>query len=167
MCGYSAPSAIGFEDGKPALSCRSWQRRSVDGELLVNKLRRFRKKSGAIVTAVQVDLDTDGFSYRKWGGIQFCKPGDWLIENQDDTYTVDRESFEATYTQVSPGVYRKLSPVWADVAEKPGAIKTEEGTTHFEVGDYLVFNDEGRRDGYAVSAERFEAMYEPDENSGE
>lgn len=124
-------------------------------------LKKYRMKGEAAVTAVQVDLDTGGFSYQKWGGTQSCKAGDWLVNNEGETYTVDRESFEATYSQVSPGVYTKTAPVWAEVAEEPGAIETKEGVTHYEAGDYLVFNGPDRQDGYAVRAKKFEAMYVP------
>ena len=51
----------------------------------MSPLRRYQKKSEAMVIAVQVDLDTDGFSYRKWGAIQLCKPGDWLVSNESLT----------------------------------------------------------------------------------
>lgn len=122
-------------------------------------MQKFQKRS--TIVAVQVDLETDGFSYRKWKATQHCKPGDWLVNNQGDTYTVDRETFESTYSQVSPGVYRKTAPVWAEVAREAGAIPTKEGITHYEAGDYLVFNDPERKDGYAVGAEKFEEMYEP------
>lgn len=127
------------------------------------ELRRFRKKAGAVVIAVQVDLDTGGFSYQKWGGAQFCKSGDWIVDNQGDVYTIDRETFEATYRSAGPGVYKKSAPVWAEAAKEAGAIETKEGATHYAAGDYLVFNDRDRKDGYAVSAEKFEEMYEPDE----
>ena len=124
-------------------------------------LKKYRKKNEAAVAAVQVDLDTDGFSYQKWGGTQSCKAGDWLVNNEGDAYTVDKETFEATYSQVSRGVYTKTAPVWAEVAAEPGAIETKEGVTHYEAGDYLVFNGPGRQDGYAVRANKFEAMYVP------
>jgi len=127
----------------------------------MSELRCYRKKKEASVAAVQVALDTDGFSYRKWGGTQFCKPGDWLVNNQGDTYTVDRETFESTYSEVSPGTYKKSAPVWAQKADEPGVVETKEGATHYIAGDYLVFNDADRKDGYAVSADKFEAMYAP------
>lgn len=133
----------------------------------MGELRRFRKKGGAVVTAVQVDLDTDGFSYRKWGGSQTCKPGDWIVDNQGDVYTIDRQTFEKTYRSTGPGVYAKTKAVWAEIAEADGVISTKEGVTHYQAGDYIVFNDKNRLDGYAVSAEKFEAMYEPDEDGGE
>jgi hypothetical protein len=129
----------------------------------VSALRKYQKKSNATVIAVKVDLDTDGFSYRKWGAVQLCKGGDWLVSNQGDTYTVDQETFEATYSQVSPGVYSKTAPVWAEVAEEPGAIETKEGVTHYEAGNYLVFNAPDRKDGYAVGAAKFNEMYKPNE----
>jgi len=111
--------------------------------------------------AVQLDLDTDGFTYQKWGGTQRCKRGDWVVLNRGDTYTVDEEVFARTYREVAPGQFVKTAKVWAERAERDGAIPTKEGVTHYVVGDFLVFNDEQGIDGYAVSAAKFEAMYEP------
>ncbi len=125
--------------------------------------RRYRKRETSFVTAVQLDLETEGFTYEKWGGTQTCKPGDWLVDNEGDVYTVDRETFEKTYRKGSPGVYVKTGEVWAEVADEAGVIETKEGSTRYEPGDYLVFNDEQGRDGYAVTAEKFESMYEPAE----
>jgi hypothetical protein len=98
--------------------------------------------------------------YRKWGGLQRCKRGDWLVNNQGDVYTVDGETFERTYRMVTPGVYEKDSPVWAEEAQKSGTIQTKEGSTAYTVGDYLVFNDPGGQDGYAMPAETFHSLYE-------
>ena len=30
--------------------------------------QQYRKKADSFVTAVQLNLETDGFSYQKWGG---------------------------------------------------------------------------------------------------
>ncbi len=127
------------------------------------KRRKYIKRAGTEVVAVQLDLDTDGFTYRKWGGEQTCKPGDWIVNNGGDYYTVDRETFARTYLLERPGLYRKVAPVWAELAESDGAIKTKEGVTSYKAGDYIVFNDETGKDGYAVSASSFETMYEPAE----
>lgn len=126
-------------------------------------LRRYKKKAGTPVAAVQVDLDVDSFTYRKWGGTQTCKRGDWLLCNDGDTYTVDREVFERTYRRVSLGVYEKITPVWAEIAEGDGKIETKEGATHYQAGAYLVYNDPDRKDGYAVNPEKFKNLYEPDD----
>jgi hypothetical protein len=123
--------------------------------------RKYVKRAHTLVVAVQLDLDTEGFTYRKWGGEQTCKPGDWVVNNAGDVYTVDRDTFARTYRDVSPGLYRKVAPVWAETADRDGAIKTKEGVTHYAAGAYLVFNDEKGQDGYAVAAASFEAMYEP------
>ena len=104
-------------------------------------------------------MDTEGFVYNKWGGKQVCKRGDWLVDNNGDKYTVSKESFARTYEIVSPGVYFKSAPVWAEVAEKGGRVKTKEGDTAHQAGDYLVFNNEEGTDAYAISAEKFESMY--------
>jgi hypothetical protein len=124
-------------------------------------LQQYRKKKQTSVTGVQLDLDTKGFEYQKWGSTQRCKRGDWLVNNQGDVYTVDRETFDRTYGQVSPGVYEKSAPVWAEKADKPGAIQTKEGSTAYEAGDYLVYNDPAGKDGYAVKSTTFQSLYEP------
>lgn len=111
--------------------------------------------------AVRLDLDTDGFTYQKWGGTQRCKRGDWLVSNRGDVYTIDAETFDRTYRQVSPGVYEKDAPVWAEQAAESGTIKTKEGSTAYKAGDYLVFNGPAGEDGYAMSRETFHSLYEP------
>lgn len=127
----------------------------------MNRRKRYRKKAGAAVSAVRLDLDTDGFTYRKWGGMQSCKPGDWLVDNGGDIYTVDVDTFANTYTEISPGRFVKTAEVWAEIAEQDGVIKTLEGETRYSAGDYVVYNDRQGMDGYAVDREAFESMYEP------
>jgi len=122
--------------------------------------RKYTQKPTSFVTAVQLDLDTEGFVYNKWGGRQACKRGDWLVDNNGDKYTVAQESFAKTYKFVSPGVYSKSSPVWAEVADKPGKVKTSEGETAYEAGDYLVANNQDGTDAYAISSEKFHELYD-------
>ncbi len=122
--------------------------------------KRYRKQATALVTAVKLDLDMDGFTYRKWGGDQTCKAGDWLLNNDGDTYSVAGDVFERTYEKVSDGVYKKVSTIWAEIADKNGKIKTKEGETHYSAGDYIVFNEGDEQDGYAIEASKFVAMYE-------
>jgi hypothetical protein len=123
---------------------------------------RYRRKPQHPVIAVQLRLDTDGFAYRKWGDLQRCKAGDWLVDNDGEVYTVDASSFAATYRQVGPGAYVKTTPVWAEEATADGSVDTKEGRTHYRRGDWLVSNDEDGRDTYAVPAEIFTTRYEPD-----
>ena len=123
------------------------------------ELTRYVKKKASRVIAVQLDLDTGGFTYRKWGGTQTCKAGDWVVNNDGDVYTVDRDTFARTYRAVSPGLYEKVAPVWAEIAEHPGQIITKEGVTHYNAGAYLVYNEADGKDGYAVEAGTFEKMY--------
>lgn len=111
--------------------------------------------------AVQLNLETRGFTYEKWGGTQVCKPGDWLVDNNGEIYTIDRQSFADTYESVGAGRYVKTATVWAETAQADGAVETKEGATSYRAGDYLVSNDEAGEDPYAVSREKFEAMYEP------
>lgn len=123
--------------------------------------RKYFKKATSTAVAVQLDLDTDGFTYEKWGGTQTCKPGDWLVNNNGDVYTIDRSEFARTYREVSPGVYQKTAPVWAEVADEDGHVRTLEGVTHFEAGSYIVYNEPDGEAVYAVTAESFEQMYKP------
>lgn len=125
------------------------------------ELRRYRRKENALVSAVRLDLDTEGFTYEKWGGIQRCKPGDWVVNNAGETYTIDADVFASTYSEVSPGLYRKHAQIWAERAEAAGVIPTLEGSTAYEAGDMLVYTDPSRSRGYAVAAGKFATLYEP------
>lgn len=121
--------------------------------------RQYRKRTP--VAAVQLNLETSGFSYEKWGSTQRCTAGDWLVSSGDDTYTVQRDSFASTYEQIDIGKYRKTTPIWAEVARESGQVRTKEGLTSYESGDYLVSNDAEGRDQYAIAKHRFNDMYEP------
>jgi hypothetical protein len=125
--------------------------------------QRYKKKAECFVIAVQLNLDTEGFTYHKWGSEQRCKPGDWLLDNEGEIYSVDSRVFTKTYRKVRPGVYVKTTPVWAEVATISGSVATKEGKSDFKEGDYLVYNNEDGSDAYCVSAAKFESMYELDE----
>jgi predicted acylesterase/phospholipase RssA len=131
-------------------------------------LKTYRRRDQTTVIAIPLNLEAKPeaevgsklFSYHKWDARQTCKRGDWLVHNGDDVYTVDRDTFARTYSEVAPGQYRKTAPVWAERAEKAGEIVTKEGSTRYKAGDYLVYNQADRKDGYAVSAKKFVELYE-------
>jgi hypothetical protein len=125
--------------------------------------RRYRKKADQFLVAVKLDLETSGFTYRKWGAEQTCKAGDWLLDNHGDVYTLDAGVFAKTYRSVGPGIYVKTTPIWAEKATQPGSVATKEGRSHYNAGDYLISNNEDGTDAYCISAAKFESMYEPDE----
>ena len=126
-----------------------------------NRAREYRKRDNRSVIAVQLDLQFEQFNYQKWGDTQRALPGDWLVCNQGDTYTVDAEVFAKTYTQVAPGQYKKTATVWAWQASEQGAVKTIEGSTAFSAGDYLIADAEGAEPDYAISNEKFLQLYQP------
>ena len=126
----------------------------------MQKRKLFRKRPKYHVTAVQLDLAFDGFSYQKWDGKQTCKPGDWLVNNNGDIYTIDKEYFRDYYQSISPGVFEKIGEIWAEVAIENGSIKTKEGLTAYNEGDYLVFDRQEGGEGYAIKKHIFERMYE-------
>ena len=120
---------------------------------------KYMRRPNQTVVAVQISLDTPGFRYRKWGAWQRCRRGDWLVDNDGDVYTVNRDSFARTYRRKALGRYLKITPVWAEAATKPGSVSTKEGVTHYGAGTYIVFNEKSGGDGYAVSAAKFHKMY--------
>ena len=122
---------------------------------------KYRKKADQFVVAVQLNLETEGFVYQKWGAEQQCKRGDWLLDNGGDVYSVDQDVFDRTYRKLKPGIYVKTTPIWAEVATEPGVVRTKEGESHYKAGDYLVSNNEDGTDAYCISAAKFESMYEP------
>ncbi len=124
--------------------------------------KRYRKRANKFVVAVQLQLNTSGFTYTKWGAEQKCKQGDWLVDNNGDIYTVDGDVFSRTYRRIDPGKYVKTASIWAEVAEEAGSVKTKEGESFYQKGDYLVSNNEDGTDGYCISSAKFESMYELD-----
>ena len=122
---------------------------------------KYVKRASESVIAVQLDLETDGFTYQKWGGAQRCKRGDWIVSNHGDTYTVDAATFARTYRPTGPGCYVKTTPVWAEAMAASGEVATKEGATRYNPGDYLVSNEPSGEDSYAVAKSDFERMYEP------
>ncbi len=125
--------------------------------------KRYRKRPDQFVTAVQLRLEIQTFTYLKWGGTQCCKQGDWLVDNGGDVYTVAGDVFAATYRQLSPGVYLKVTPIYAVKAAGAGQVETKEGVSAYRAGDYIVSNNADGSDAYCISAEKFDAMYELDE----
>ena len=122
---------------------------------------KYVKRPDQTVVAIQVPVESSGFTFEKWGATQRSKPGDWLVDNDGDLYTVDQSTFARTYQKVGDGKYIKTTPVWAEVASAPGQVTTQEGSTSYTAGDYLVFNQEDGGDPYAIEKAKFEAMYEP------
>jgi hypothetical protein len=125
--------------------------------------RRYLRRPDRPVVAVRLALDTDGLVYRKWGGEQRAKPGDWIVDNEGDMYSVDADVFSRTYKQTGTGTYVKTTPVWAEQAQRAGDVKTKEGVTHYEAGDYVVSNNLDGSDAYAIGAATFESLYAPDD----
>jgi hypothetical protein len=127
---------------------------------------RYRRKPDQAVTAICLKLEFNGLNYRKWSHDQQAKPGDWLVENAGDVYTVDADSFSRTYREVGPGRWVKSTPIWAEQAAQAGSVPTKEGQTAYQAGDWLVSNNEDGSDAYAIAAAKFEQLYEPADDGG-
>ena len=125
------------------------------------QMRLYKQKDSKIVTAVQLDLDTTGFSFEKWGHTQRCQPGDWIVNSDDDCYTIADSIFRETYKKVSPGRFLKHSHIYAIKVETSGQVSTHEGVTNYKAGDYLIENSADPKDTYAIDAKKFHQLYEP------
>ena len=139
-------------------------------------MRKYQKRTGQFVVAVQLNLDCainedipiwpyplTLLRYRKWGSNQEAKPGDWLVNNDGEAYTIDHDTFAKTYIPLSqdkPGCYAKVGFVWARRADRQGTVPTKEGVSAYEYGDYIVANNEDGSDSYCMGAEKFHGMYE-------
>ena len=123
------------------------------------KRRRYVRRPDRPVAAVRLALDTTGLVYRKWGGRQHAKKGDWLVDNDGDVYTVNARSFARTYRKTAVGAYVKKTPVWAARATTAGRVQTKEGLTRYRAGDYLVSNNRTGSDEYAIAAKKFKDLY--------
>jgi hypothetical protein len=125
--------------------------------------RKYVRNPDRPVAAVQLALETDGFVYRKWGGEQRAKRDDWLVNNDGDVYTVDADVFARTYRPVdrskNPCAYVKTTPIWAEQATEAGSVKTKEGATQYEAGDYIVSNQPDGSDNYAITSNKFHELY--------
>ena len=124
------------------------------------KPQRYIKKPDKPVHAIQIKLDTNGFTYKKWGDRQTCKSGDWLVNNGGDIYTIDQQVFSDTYRQIAPATFQKIAPVWARRADEDGSVKTKEGRSHYRAGDFIVANHEDGSDAWCMSVDKFQDMYE-------
>src|SRR5215468_5384553 len=111
--------------------------------------RRYVRRPDRPVAAVRLALETDGLVYRKWGGEQRAKAGDWIVDNDGEVYTVDADVFARTYRRTGVGTYAKTTPIWAERASHPGRVRTKEGETRYSAGDYIVSNDIDGSDAYA------------------
>ncbi|MCB1507042.1 MAG: hypothetical protein KDJ47_18915 [Hyphomicrobiaceae bacterium] len=87
--------------------------------------RRYRRKPDQAITAVQLDREFRSFSYRKWGHDQLAQPGDWLVDNAGDIYTVAADTFARTYREVAPCRWVKSVPVWAEQTAESGSVATK------------------------------------------
>jgi hypothetical protein len=122
--------------------------------------QQYLRRRNQFVVAVQLALETEGFSYRKWGSDQRCNAGDWLVNNDGDIYTVAEKEFARTYRELEPGHFWKATPIWAEKATASGSVQTLEGTTHYAAGDYVVADEKTGPATYAIGGKKFETMYE-------
>jgi hypothetical protein len=89
--------------------------------------QKYLQRGQTQVATILLKLETDGFTCRQWSGEQTCKPGDWIVDNAGTVYTLDCNSFARTDRADSPDLYRKVAPIWAELAYHDDAIKTKEG----------------------------------------
>jgi|GEM_PF-178278 len=145
----------------PRLEPAELEQAALERPQLAEPIQTYRKREGTEVFAIQLNLDLEAFTYRKWGGVQTCRSGDWIVDRNGSVHTVAADTFARTYEKVGPATYVKRGVVWAAPASSAGAIATKEGATHYNQGDFLVWNNKDLTDGYAITKELFASLYEP------
>jgi len=115
------------------------------------------------IVAVQLNLVLESFEFTKWGGKQTTKRDDWLVINDEDTYTVDNDYFRNFYKKIegSTGLYTQFEATkWAVKAEEADKVVTLEGTTAYKKGDYIVSERKEGGDYYAMDRTKFHKKYQ-------
>lgn len=121
--------------------------------------KRYRERADRFVTAIRMNLETDCFVRR--GSSLLLARGDWLVYDGNSTYMVDAELFAEKYRLIGyDGRYAKIATVWVEVADRYGQMMTKDGVCEYAPGDRLVFHDPGEEEGFCMSPEEFERIYE-------
>jgi hypothetical protein len=121
--------------------------------------KRYRERADRFVTAIRMNLETDCFVRR--GSSLLLAIGDWLVYDGNSTYMVDAELFAEKYRLIGyAGRYAKIATVWVEVADRYGQMMTKDGVCEYAPGDRLVFHDPGEEEGFCMSPEEFERIYE-------
>lgn len=92
------------------------------------------------------------------------QPGDWLVEDGAQKWTVADAVFRETYEQVDNGTYAKRAPVFARMVSGNVTLVTLEGNIALSPGDWLVCNLNG--DCWGMTAVQFASKYRPALPSG-
>lgn len=87
------------------------------------------------------------------------QPGDWLLGEGSERWTVIDSVFQATYQNIGEGLYEKHAPVRAVKLSDSLTLATLEGTITLEPGDWLVCNLSG--ECWGMSDSQFTAKYSP------
>ncbi len=86
---------------------------------------------------------------------------DRRVASEGDVYPVSAERFADTYEEVRSNVYQKTSPVWAQVADRAGKVKTKEGgQASCSKGDRCVYSDAERTDVSVMKASDLASLCE-------
>lgn len=128
-----------------------------------NQLEHYFARASRYVSTGEVSARPapQGFQWTtEQGDVLTAEDGDWLVSDGINQWTVGAEIFAATYTQTTPGHYRKTAPVNACVLPEATEVSTREGVVSGLQGDYLVQNVTG--DVWIVPREEFERKYRLD-----
>ena len=122
-----------------------------------------RRRPDQYVIAVQLDLDTAGFTFRKWGAEQRVQARRLARRQRRRRLHRRRgQSSRAPTASCAAAPTSRRRRCGPRRARRPAASPRRRAarTTGRRL---LVSNDEDGSDAYAVDAAKFEAMYEPDE----
>lgn len=112
--------------------------------------------SRLVVTATR--LDERKIWRTATGSNLTAQPGDWLLCDGNDNWTVAADVFRATYRNLGGDQYAKFTIVRARQLSSRTTINTLEGPSLAEPGDWLVGNPGG--DAWPVPRADFGRRYE-------
>lgn len=91
------------------------------------------------------------------GSTMQAQPGDWLVQSEGDTWSVEDGIFRVTYEHLRDDLYRKVTPVLAVELPAAGTVLSREGMVEAEQGDLLVCNVTG--ECWSMPKEKFFQRY--------
>ena len=116
-------------------------------------------RSTVIVKARQLTTPHEWTS--RSGSVLRGQPGDWVLFDGDDEWTITDEAFTASYHQRPDGDWEKRSTIRAVQLDGAVEVDTPEGASRAEAGDWLATSLGAG--AWPIAANAFTRRYVPTE----
>lgn len=126
------------------------------------QLREYRRRPGVTVNAIGFGDERSVNEYELLIRGGKCPAGTWLVQDAVGIYTVSSERFVEWFEEFEPGRYVLPEKVVAWEAPSPGNLS--DGTA-YSVGDWILKLTADSRDEIAMTAKRFDTLFECSEGN--